>query len=92
MRKSIGLAAAFGLVLFASTAIAAQEGAPRHHHRPRHHGVRPAPPADARYPVGERGTVAPSPRGNSEPEAGDGPGLSRDPDDCNMGCIGGNPD
>jgi hypothetical protein len=22
---------------------------------------------------------------------GDGDGLSRDPDDCNKGCIGGNP-
>jgi len=40
--------------------------------------------------------VAPNAGGRGDPYAhagdGDNGGLSRNPDDCNKGCIGGNPD
>jgi hypothetical protein len=77
MRTAIALA----IAVAASPAAAASAVAPPPHHRHyRHHHPRavvPAPeqPGFGPYPFGQ----------------GDEDGLSRDPDDCEKGCIGGNP-
>lgn len=55
-----------------------------HHHHPVHGAGRPAPAVVAPEAVAP---LAPgvTPHGETD-------GLSRDEDDCDMGCIGGNPD
>jgi hypothetical protein len=60
--------------------------------RNRHHGAHPTHAAPA--PTPKRRPVPAANSGNSgyaHPGDGDNDGLSRDPDDCNKGCIGGNP-
>ena len=98
MRLSATAALALGVVLAAATAASAYvDATPIHKHRLHaHHGYRsvqtektessstariPAEPAPSFFPH-----IAPNLRGQ-----GDTDGLSRNPDDCNKGCIGGNP-
>ena len=98
MKRAIGLGVAASVIL-ALPALAAESsrGTPiRHHHAYRHlhraaqsQSIAPSataevpPPAPA--PIVFPG-VAPYPNGK-----GDEDGLSRDINDCNKGCIGGNP-
>jgi hypothetical protein len=91
VKYSLGLAVALTIV---ASAAAAVENAPVRHHRQheRHHTTQPAtsPPAPAAQngnPDTIRSPLTPYPH----PGDGDNDGLSRDPDDCNKGCIGGNP-
>lgn len=91
MRIAITLA----IMLVAVSPAAAESpdpAAPRTHHRHHHHAASPAPEAVAN-PGAE--TVAPAPSWPGfkpyAPGEGDEDGLSRDPDDCEKGCIGGNP-
>jgi hypothetical protein len=81
-------------VLAASTAWAAENAASRHH---RHHGRHvthsaPAPTAKRRVPAAESGSVDrfQSFKPYAHPGDGNNNGLSRDPDECNKGCIDGN--
>jgi len=98
MKRSIELAVAFAVVL-AVPAIAgepANSGITHHHHAYRHahravqagaiapNATALAPPAPAAPILFQ--AVRPYPNGQ-----GDKDGLSRHIDDCNMGCIGGNP-
>ena len=70
----------------ASAAASGGEPGPVHHYRHMyHHARRPVEP-EAVAPNASS-SVAPSPWGESDPD-----GLSRNQDDCNKGCIGGNPD
>ena len=97
MKYSLGLA--FALAIAASSAAAqdapASKNAPVAHHH--HHTARPA--ATRPVPAAQSGTLGPirPPIGpylhGPYPHTGDGDndGLSRDPDDCNKGCIDGNP-
>ena len=95
MRTSASFALTFAAWLSASLAVSAQTEAPavhRHHRVHHHHHDLAAPPPARTEPV----ESAPSPikqmfRPYAEPGEGDNNGLSRDPDDCNKGCIGGNP-
>ncbi len=100
MKRSIGLGVAFAVVLAAVPAIAGEtsgSGAIHHHHhayRHAHRAVRAeaiAPNATAQVPPAAVApafapAVRPYPNGQ-----GDEDGLSRDINDCNKGCIGGNP-
>ena len=73
-------------ILAASTALAAENTASRHHR----HGVAhtaQAPTSERRVPAAQSGWGKPY----AHPGDGDDDGLSRDPDDCNKGCIDGNP-
>lgn len=89
------IAIALAITLAASPVAAApsDQAAPSHHHRHHHHAASPAPEAAAPRPGAE--TVAPAPLWPGfkpyAPGEGDEDGLSRDPDDCEKGCIGGNP-
>ena len=100
MKYSLGLT--FALAIAASSAAAqdapASKNAPvAHHHRHHHHTARSA--ATRPVPAAQSGTLGPvrPPIGpylhGPYPHTGDGDndGLSRDPDDCNKGCIDGNP-
>jgi hypothetical protein len=95
MRSNACLAVAMCAVLAASTAWAAENVASRHH---RHHGrhvthTAPAPTAERRVPAAESGSLdrfQPF-KPYAHPGDGDDDGLSRDPDECNKGCIDGNP-
>jgi hypothetical protein len=99
MKYSLGLA--FALAIAASSAAAqdapASKNAPVAHHHRHHHTARPA--ATRPVPAAQSGTLGPirPPIGpylhGPYPHTGDGDndGLSRDPDDCNKGCIDGNP-
>ena len=96
MKRSIALAAVLGLVFFSSSAGATEGGAPRPHHRRHfHHEMRPVPRSDARRPVdGQRArevTQPSTPRHLDEGGGGED-GMSTNPDNCNTGCVGGNPD
>ena len=95
MRSNACLLVAMCAVLAASTAWAAENATSRHH---RHHGrhvthTAPAPTSGRRVPAAERGSVDRFQPGKpyAHPGDGDDDGLSRDPDDCNKGCIDGNP-
>ncbi len=88
MTRISTLALALGLVAWATTAGATDDVTKTHRHSHRVAGPavqQPAPPP------------APQPWWSSifkpyaHPGDGDNDGLSRDPDDCNKGCIGGNP-
>jgi hypothetical protein len=92
VKYSLGLAVALTIVASAAAAI---ENAPgrhhRHHHR-HHHTTqpatnRPAPAAQNGNLDRIRSPLKPYPHSGD----GDNDGLSRDPDDCNKGCIDGNP-
>ena len=89
MKSYARLAVAMCAVLAVSAAWA-ESTAPRN----RHHGAHsthaaPAPNAKRSVPAADGGN---SPSGTyAHPGDGDNDGLSRDPDDCNKGCIGGNP-
>ena len=87
MKCSACLLAAMCAVLAVSAAWAESTGT-RHHHQGRHvtHGA----PATTGKPVptSESGNSA---KPYAHPGNGDNDGLSRDPDDCMKGCIGGNP-
>ena len=92
MRTAIALAISLGFAA-ASPAVAASaapsEPTPHHNHRRHHHhaGARPAPSALVPAPTTPLDPAfKPFPPGQ-----GDSDGLSRDPDDCDKGCIGGNP-
>jgi hypothetical protein len=87
MRKTMGLILALGFVL-AAPAVQAADAHPAHRHRQhRTPGTaRPtgsAPAAESLLP-----TLTPYTRSGE----GNNNGLSRDPDDCATGCIGGNAD
>lgn len=67
------------------------------HHAVHHHVTHPAPARGAERPGAAVETAPPAPLTNemfkpyAHPGEGDDDGLSRDPDDCMKGCIGGNP-
>ena len=96
MRLAIALAITLGAFALAPAGKACAETAepvPHHHHHHKHHHavehasrpvVRPAPAVEA--PAAVTPGFKPYPPGE-----GDTDGLSRDPEDCDKGCIGGNP-
>jgi hypothetical protein len=96
MWRFIGVAAALFLVADASSADATEQPAPRHHGRHHVHRTgRPASPAGAMTPAESRAapsSAEPSMKPDAHPGDRDNDGLSRNPEDCNKGCIGGNPD
>jgi hypothetical protein len=90
MKHALGLAVVLTIVASAAAAI---ENAPvRHHHHHRHHATQPATnrPVPAVH-NGNLDTIYSPLKPYPHPGDGDNDGLSRDPDDCNKGCIGGNP-
>jgi hypothetical protein len=105
VKTSTTIALSLATMLTGSLAAYAQTDEPtvHHHHHIHHHhhsvahGPAPAPEstAAAQRPGGA-GEIAP-PQTNqmfkpyAHPGEGDDDGLSRDPDDCMKGCIGGNP-
>jgi len=89
MRSNACLVVAMGAVLAASTAWAAENAASRRHVT---HAA-PAPTSERRVPAAESGSLdrfQPF-KPYAHPGDGDDDGLSRDPDECMKGCIGGNP-
>jgi hypothetical protein len=94
MRSHACLLVAMGAVLAVSTAWATESAAPRHHHHGRHvtHAA-PAPTAERPVPAAESrpDTSHSLFQPYAHPGEGDDDGLSRDPDECMKGCIGGNP-
>jgi hypothetical protein len=78
-------------VLAMSTAWATESAAPRHHRHGRHamHAA-PAPTSQRLFPASPDRFYSPF-APYAHPGDGDNDGLSRDPDECNKGCIGGNP-
>jgi hypothetical protein len=90
VKYSLGLAVA--LTIVASAAAAVENPPVRHHRHHNHHTMQPAtnPPAPAAQ-NGNPDTIRSPLRPYPHPGDGDNDGLSRDPDDCNKGCIGGNP-
>src|SRR3974390_3234066 len=88
MRSNACLVGAMFFVLATSTAWAAENAASRHHRHGRHvtHTTQ-APTSERRVPAAESGWGKPY----AHPGEGDDDGLSRDPDDCNKGCIDGSP-
>ena len=89
MKSKAYLLVAMCAVLAASTAWA--ENATSRHHR--HHGRHVTHTAPAPVPAAESGSVdrfQPF-KPYAHPGDGDDDGLSRDPDECNKGCIDGNP-
>ncbi len=92
MKTSATIALTFAALLSASLAASAQTQQPTVHRHPHHHHYVAAPPAASTEPV----ESAPPQinqmfRPYAHPGDGDSDGLSRNPDDCNKGCIGGNP-
>ena len=95
MRSNACLLVTMCAILAASTAWAAENATSRHH---RHHGrhvmhTAPAPTSERRVPAAESGSAdrfQPF-KPYAHPGDGDDDGLSRDPDECNKGCIDGNP-
>jgi hypothetical protein len=88
MRSNACLVVAMYAVLAASTAWAAENAATRHYRHGRHvtHTAK-APTSQRQVPAAKSGWGKPY----AHPGDGDDDGLSRDPDDCNKGCIDGNP-
>jgi hypothetical protein len=94
MRTNACLLVAMWAVLAVSTA-SATSAALRHHHHGRHvtHAA-PAPTAQRPVPATESSRPdmsQPLFKPYALPGDGDDDGLSRDPDECMKGCIGGNP-
>ncbi len=91
MKNVIALAIALGFSL-GSCATNASEARPTHHrHHKHHHGAKAAEhevPQAAPFPVEP---ANPSLKPYGRPGERDTDGLSRNPNDCNEGCIGGNP-
>jgi hypothetical protein len=94
MTNNACLLVAMCAVLAVSTAWATESAAPRHHHHGRHvtHAA-PAPTAERPVPAAESrpDTSHSLFQPYAHPGEGDDDGLSRDPDECMKGCIGGNP-
>ena len=90
MKLAIGPTLALGVILAASTACAAEDAA--HHPSSPSAIIRRRPLNIRARPSGHRAPAVEEPAFRPfRPGEGDTDGLSRDPDDCNMGCIGGNP-
>jgi hypothetical protein len=94
MTSNACLVVATCAVLAASAAWEAESAASRHHHHGRHvTHTAPAPTSERRVPAAESGSLD---RFHSpfkpyvRPGDGNNDGLSRDPDECNRGCIDGN--
>jgi len=91
MRSNACLVVAMCTVLAVSTAWATESAAPRHHRHGRHvtHAApkRPVPAAESGPVDTFHSPFKPYPHSGD----GDNDGLSRDPDECMKGCIGGNP-
>jgi hypothetical protein len=91
MKRSLGLA--FALTILMSVSAASQNvRAPQNVPVLRHHRAQPAtkriaPAAQSTPQDTMHRPLTPYPQTGE----GDNDGLSRDPDDCNKGCIGGNP-
>ena len=103
MKRSAAIALALATALLGSFAACAQAEQPTVYHHSHvhrydgpHHTLHHRLVARDRAPVAERPDSQP-PRTNqmfqpyAAPGDGDDNGLSRDPDDCMKGCIGGNP-
>jgi len=101
LRTPATTALTFAALLSASLAASAQTDQPtvHHYHHVHHHhhyiAHGPAPERAAARP-GEAVETPPTAtnqmfRPYAQPGEGDNDGLSRDPDDCMKGCIGGNP-
>jgi hypothetical protein len=90
MRIAVALAITLGAFAVSPVLAAPAEPAqpvPHHHRHNKHTAAQPAPvvaPAPAAAPLVP--TLRPYPPGE-----GDTDGLSRDPEDCDKGCIDGNP-
>jgi hypothetical protein len=106
VKTSTTIALAVASLLSGSLAASAQTEQPNYHlhhyvgphHTVHHHFAHSSAPAPE--PTAQRPGVAiesAPPQTNqmfrpyAQPEEGDDDGLSRDPDDCMKGCIGGNP-
>jgi hypothetical protein len=89
MTRFLTLALAIGVATAAASAALAQETVKPHHprHRAHPHAVQPPPPAQVPAPESAGSMFNPY----AHPGDGDDDGISRDPDDCMKGCIGGNP-
>jgi hypothetical protein len=85
MRSNAWVMIAMCAVLSASTAWAAQSTASRLHHHKRHVTL------TAPKPTSKSLDRFQSSQPYAHPGDGDNDGLSRDTDDCNKGCIDGNP-
>ena len=101
VKTSTTIALALAASLSGSLAAYAQTEQPTVHHHyhvhHRHHYMAHSP-APAPAPIAQRpGQESAPPETNrmfkpyAHPGEGDNDGLSRDPDDCMKGCIGGNP-
>jgi hypothetical protein len=97
MNTHLGLAIAVSATLAVSAAWATENEPVHHHHyRHTHHVAHPAAAPSVERP-GQAVETAPPSQFNQmfkpypHPGDGDDDGLSRDPDDCMKGCIGGNP-
>ena len=107
MKRSTTIALALATALSGSLAAYAQTEQPNvhhhsliHRHYPPHHPRSPSTVAHEPGATAERAGAADQERALSTnqmfqpyaaPGDGDDNGLSRDPDDCMKGCIGGNP-
>jgi hypothetical protein len=95
MRSIACLVVAMCAILPRSAAWATESGAPRHHRHERHvTHTAPAPTSERQVPAAESGPLDRfySPfKPYAHPGDGDNDGLSRDPEECMKGCIGGNP-
>jgi hypothetical protein len=99
MKTHLGLAVALGAALMTSAAWAQDAPAHHYHHHyhHHHHSLTQPTPAPAEGPGAAVETAPPAPltsemfKPYAHPGEGDDDGLSRDPDDCMKGCIGGNP-
>jgi hypothetical protein len=91
MRSNACLMVAMCAVLAVSTAWATESAALRHHRHGRHEThAAPAPTSERPFPAPPDRFYSPF-KPYAHPGDGDNDGLSRDPDDCNKGCIDGNP-
>jgi len=91
--KHSSLGFAFVLTIIAAIPAAAQDApAPKNAPAPRHHATQPATKRAVPAVQGSPQETIDRPF-TPYPHTGDGDndGLSRDPDDCNKGCIDGNP-
>jgi hypothetical protein len=96
MKRSIVICVACAAIVgLPVAALASDRGSEHFRYRPqiaRHHAPRTAARTGARNAAwlvpafGAGSRIAPYPKGK-----GDTDGLSRNPNDCNRGCIGGNP-
>ena len=105
VKRSTTFALALATVLSGSLAAYAQTEQPSvhhryHHHYPPHHTIHhhyvarkhtPGAPPIVQQRQAEPPVTNPMFQPYANPGEGDDNGLSRDPDDCMKGCIGGNP-